>query len=401
MHRGPWYKDRVLFLTASFFFWLSLFIYMPILSPYIEEIGGTYSFIGLVLGSYGLMQLLCRLPIGIVSDLAQRRKTFVILGMVFAMGSGFLFALTDSLGWALTSRALAGIAAATWVAFTVLYSCYFHSKETHRAMSQISLIVVLAQLTGMTVSGYMVDQWGWHAPFWAGGVLGATGAFLSIWVSEPKRDDERRQTIQLKHLLLVIKEPQLWKVSTLSVLAHGIIFTTMFGFTPAYALKIGLKEGDLSMLTFCFMIPHALATFFIGKTLVPRWGKWGSLLMAFSGTALFTFMIPAVSGSISFYVVQAGNGFFLGLLFPLLLGMAIESVDEAKKATAMGTYQAIYAIGMFGGPYLAGILNESIRIQFAFYFSGTLGLVAIGLIVAWKHGEWIPLLNKIIHKEYQ
>lgn len=41
--------------------------------------------------------------------------------MVFGMGvsacSCFAFAITDSLGWALAARSLAGLAAATWVAF--------------------------------------------------------------------------------------------------------------------------------------------------------------------------------------------------------------------------------------------------------------------------------------------
>ncbi|ATA60140.1 Permease of the major facilitator superfamily protein [Geobacillus stearothermophilus] len=389
MARSPWRKDVAMFLIASFFFWLSLFIYMPILSPYVEQLGGAYSFVGLVLGSYGLMQFVCRIPIGLVSDIVQRRKPFVMLGMAAAMGSGWLFALTNSLGWALAARALAGVAAATWVVFTVLYASYFRSEDTHRAMGQISLVVVLAQLVGMMAGGSIVDRWGWHAPFWAGGCLAAVGVVLSLSIKEEKQGERsaRPQTVQLKDLLSVMKEPLLLKVSVLSVLAHGIMFTTIFGFTPAYVLKAGLDERDLGFLMICFMIPHAIATVFIGKTVVPLFGKWRSLVIAFFGSAVFTFLIPVAGGSFFVYPVQIGSGFFLGLLFPLLLGMSIESVDESQKATAMGTYQAIYAIGMFGGPYLAGIVNELIALPFAFYFAGTLGLIAIGMIVVWKQKE--------------
>ncbi|GAA3317249.1 hypothetical protein GCM10020331_015420 [Ectobacillus funiculus] len=49
--------------------------------------------------------------------------------------------------------------------FTALYPTYFASHEVHRAMGSISFIVVLAQLLGMSLSGYVVDEWGWHAPF--------------------------------------------------------------------------------------------------------------------------------------------------------------------------------------------------------------------------------------------
>jgi MFS transporter, DHA1 family, multidrug resistance protein len=179
---------------------------MPILSPYVELLGGTYTFIGIVLSSYGLMQFLFRVPIGVVSDFIKRRKPFIILGMLMAMISSLMFALTDSLGWALVSRSFAGIAAATWVAFTVLYSSYFRDEEVHQAMSRISFVVVLAQLIGMSFSGYIVDEWGWRAPFWIGGVLGVIGMILSLFIYEP-REIVKQTSIQIKDLLLVWTYP--------------------------------------------------------------------------------------------------------------------------------------------------------------------------------------------------
>ncbi|MCL6585467.1 MAG: MFS transporter [Anoxybacillus sp.] len=376
-------KDRYLFLMASFLFWVSNFIYMPILSPYIESLGGTYTFIGIVLSSYGLMQFLFRLPIGIMSDFIKKRKPFIILGMLMTMISGLTFALTDSLGWALVSRSYAGIAAATWVAFTVLYSSYFRDAEIHKAMSSISFIVVLAQLIGMSLSGYIVDKWGWHAPFWIGGVLGVIGTIFSLFIYEPKTVTVQT-SIQLKDLLSVVREPFLLKVSLLSILAHSIIFTTMFGFIPMYALQIGLQERDLSIIVFSFMIPHAVATLFMGKVLVPFVGKWRSLTIAFFFSAFFTMITPFIDTKGLLCIVQAANGFSQGLLFPLLLGMSIESISHEKRATAMGTYQALYAIGMFTGPFLAGVLNSAIGIMAGFYFSSTLGIVATLLTLFWN-----------------
>ena len=183
----------------------------------------------------------------------------------------------------------------------------------------------------------------------------------------------------------------LLKVSILSILAHSIIFTTMFGFIPAYALKIGLQERDLSIIVFSFMIPHALATFFIGKVIVPRLGKWRSLTLAFFCSAVFTLITPIIEEKALLCIIQACNGFSLGLLFPLLLGMSIESIDDDKRATAMGTYQAIYAIGMFGGPYFAGMLNSMMGIRSSFYFSGILGIVAMVLILLWNNKEMLAV----------
>lgn len=360
---------------------------MPILSPYIELLGGTYTFIGIVLSSYGFMQFLFRLPIGMISDFMKRRKPFIILGMLMTMISALMFALTNSLGWALVSRSLAGVAAATWVAFTVLYSSYFSDEKIYKAMSNISFAVVLAQLMGMSISGYIVDKWGWHAPFWIGGILGIIGVILSLFIYEPKDKDVKQTSIQMKDLILVMREPLLLRASLLSVLAHSIIFTTMFGFVPMYVLQIGLQKSDLSMIVFSFMIPHALATLFLEKVFVPLFGKWKSLMLAFLCSAIFTLITPVIKDKELLCVIQALNGFSLGLLFPLLLGMSIESIDDEKRATAMGTYQAIYAIGMFGGPYLAGVLNSAMGIHAGFYFAGMLGIVAMILILSWNYKE--------------
>lgn len=84
-------------MVVSFLLWFPHFIYVPILSPYMESIGAKYTFIGIVLSSYGLMQFLCRLPIGISSDLLKFRKPFVIFGMMVSTLSCAIYLLTDSL----------------------------------------------------------------------------------------------------------------------------------------------------------------------------------------------------------------------------------------------------------------------------------------------------------------
>lgn len=376
-------RDRYMFMMVSFVFWFSHFIYIPILSPYIESLGGNYTFIGLVLSSYGLMQFIFRLPIGIFSDLIKLRRPFIIFGMLTSAFSCLTFALTDRIGWVLLARSLAGLAAATWVAFTVLYSSYFADQEVHRAMSSISFIVVLAQLLGMSLSGYIVNEWGWHAPFWMGGMMGLIGVVLSFFIYEP-REGIMRAPVQLKDLTSVMREPILLKVSLLSLLAHSIIFTTMFGFIPTYALHIGLRASDLSLLVFSFMIPHAFATLFMGKVFIPIFGKWNSMKIAFLLTTFFTLVTPTMDTKGWLCMIQGFNGFSQGLLFPLLLGMAIESISHEKRATAMGIYQALYAIGMFTGPFLAGVLNSAMGLVAGFYFAGILGLAATFFIIFWN-----------------
>ena len=345
-------RDIGIFSVVSFLFWFSQFIYVPTFSPYMSSLGGNYAFIGLVLSSYGLMQLFFRLPLGIFSDLTRVRKPFIILGMLASSTSCLLFTFTDSLTLVFISRCLAGFGAATWVAFTILYGSYFKGEKSNRAMNSISFIVVLAQLLGMMLSGYVVSHLGWHGPFWIGSVSSLIGLLLSFMLFEDKQGSER--------------EP-----------------IKMFGFTPNYALNIGLTENELTFIVFSFMIPHAIAPLVIEKVFLSRFREWTVLKLAFLTAGCFTCLIPFADTKLLLCIIQSVNGFSLGIIFPLMLGMSVKSIPEQKKATAMGAYQALYAIGIFAGPFFAGLLNSHLGIEAGFYFAGSLGIVATLAVVLW------------------
>jgi MFS transporter, DHA1 family, multidrug resistance protein len=376
-------RDISVFAVVSFLFWFSQFIYVPTFSPYMSSLGGNYAFIGLVLSSYGLMQLFFRLPLGIFSDLTRVRKPFIILGMLASSTSCLLFTFTDSLTLVFISRCLAGFGAATWVAFTILYASYFKGEKSNRAMNSISFIVVLAQLLGMMLSGYVVSHLGWHGPFWIGSVSSLIGLLLSFMLFEDKQSSER-EPIKMKELLSVMRNPTLLKISFLSILAHSIIFSTMFGFTPNYALNIGLTKNELTFIVFSFMIPHAIAPLVIEKVFLSRFGEWTVLKLAFLTAGCFTCLIPFADTKLLLCIIQSVNGFSLGIIFPLMLGMSVKSIPEQKKATAMGAYQALYAIGIFAGPFFAGLLNSHLGIEAGFYFAGSLGIVATLAVVLWR-----------------
>jgi len=62
---------------------VSLYAYVPILSPYAESLGASYKMVGMIIGSYGFTQMLLRIPLGIISDKMGNRKLFIISGIAF------------------------------------------------------------------------------------------------------------------------------------------------------------------------------------------------------------------------------------------------------------------------------------------------------------------------------
>lgn len=379
--------DHIVFITVTLLYWMTMYVYVPILTPFLEYRGLSLQLIGLVLGSYGVVQILVRFPLGIWSDKLRKRKPFIMLGMLSGSLSCLLFMLPDSWLWTLAGRAMAGICASTWVAFTVLYASYYTGREATRAMSNISFMIVAGQMFGMGVSGWMAEQFGWNAPFMTGIVIGLIGFAAAFAVKEPK-GGVARQPMAFADVGDVVREPMLLKVSVLSILGHCVLFITMFGFTPLKATTdLMATKTELTWIVFAFMIPHAIASLISGKMIAPRFGLWNTMLAGFVFSGIFTAAIAWSPSLPVMMVTQALNGFAQGLFFPLLLGAAIQNVSQEKRATAMGFYQAVYSAGMFAGPFLAGYLNEWFGIDSGFYSGAVFAFAAAALVLLWRRRE--------------
>ena len=71
-------KATLRLIAAIACFWGALYLYVPILTPYAEEVGASMSMLGLIVSSYGFSELILRIPVGIWSDRIGRRKPFIL-----------------------------------------------------------------------------------------------------------------------------------------------------------------------------------------------------------------------------------------------------------------------------------------------------------------------------------
>jgi len=67
-------KHIILFSIVTFFFWASLYLYVPILPVYAQSTGASLTVVGTIVAAYAIPQMLFRIPIGILFDAINRRK---------------------------------------------------------------------------------------------------------------------------------------------------------------------------------------------------------------------------------------------------------------------------------------------------------------------------------------
>jgi predicted MFS family arabinose efflux permease len=64
------------------------------------------------------------------------------------------------------------------------------------------------------------------------------------------------------------------------------------------------------------------------------------------------------------------------------MGLAIQGIPKAEKATAMGFFQAVYAIGMFLGPASGGFIGDIFGLRGVFFCAGIVYFIATALSVS-------------------
>lgn len=379
-------KSVVRLMAAIVCFWSALYFYVPILTPYAEMMGAPMSLLGLIVSSYGFSQLVLRIPVGIWSDRIGRRKPFIVAGYVASAAAGLGLALASGPYGILAARTLSGVSATMWVVISVLFSSYFPPERAGYAMSLINFATTLTQLAASLIGGLVAESFGWRAPFWLAAGVGMLG--LAVTVTLRESTATRPFGLGFGELAAVGRERSLLTVSLLAALYQVNTWVTVYGFTPNYAVEIGASKALLGWLSLVSTLPQAVASLGTGSFLARRFRERQMVVGGFWLSALATLAIPFIASLPLLFVTQAVGGFGRGLVFPVLMGLSIKAVPEEKRATAMGFFQSIYALGMFGGPALAGFTAQLWGLSGAFWATAAATVAgAVWAMGALRHGD--------------
>jgi len=370
-------NKKTLFSIVTILFWFSLYAYVPQLSNYARELGASYKFIGLIGGSYGLTQTILRIPIGIISDKLGLRKIFIIIGIMCAVISStlvYMFPNPYSLLWA---RLIAGVAAATWVNFTILYISYYDSHESNKAVGIINADSKLGQLIAMFVGGFVAIRFGVRAIFLLSVIISLVSLCIGFFIHEEKNVKKIKTTVSEYGFLSIIKDKRIIHISLLAALLQFITFATNFGFTPIIAANLGANNLQLGFLTTFFNLPQVIFSILANTIMIKKFGQKWTLLFGFTLITTICFITPFIPKLSILFALQIVAGIGNAIVFSLLMGMVISGVKKEVMTTTMGMFQAIYGVGMVVGPIVLGNVGDYFGLTIGFIVVGVLGLIAL------------------------
>ncbi|MBA7643315.1 sugar efflux transporter [subsurface metagenome] len=300
------------------------------------------------------------------------------------MAAGIVMALVGALGLGLSpntwflclGRATAGIGAATWVTFTVYFAAYYPRESTGRAIGVINFVCGMAHVVSTSCGGVIAEVWGFGHTFFGAALLGVISLLALSFAREPTTHPA--ETTSRHNFIRVATQPVLLTVSFLGILSHFAGYAGTFGFIPVYGAKIGASSADLGIITMLAVGSAAVAAL-AAAHIAERWGNTSAIVLGAALVGIALLAVPFVTSVSVLGAVQVVNGLGGGVLRTTLMTLSIRAVAPQQRATAMGVYQAMYAVGMLSGPLVSGVLADSLGLSSIFYLFASLSVVIIGV----------------------
>jgi MFS family permease len=362
---------RTLYIMVALLLWISLYLYLPTLPTYIQGRSGSLAVVGVVLAQYGLWQALIRLPVGIAADWLGRRKPFILSGIVLAGLGAWVMGSAQGTEGLFIGRAITGLAAGTWVPLTVAFSSLFPPQQAIRASAILAFVASAGRVVATGVNGPLHEFGGYLLVFNVAVIVAALSLLMAFPIREKGHSPRRPSPRDIGRL---ITRRDVLVPSLLSALLHYVDWAFTFGFIPILAGNLGASSVTLSLLVsthIALMTVMSLVTASIAERVGARRLASITFLLQSVGIGL-----AAVAPSLALiFVAQFALGVAQGLGYSVLMGLSIRDVDDSERTTAMGLHQSVYALGMFAGPWLSGLLADALGLRPMF------GITAVACLV--------------------
>ena len=347
---------RRLLEVAVVFFWASEYCHAPYFTPYLHSLQMGSTLVGIIISCYGFTQMLVRIPLGIFTDTTGAYKKIITVGLFCTTVSSLGLFLTTNFVGILLFRMLAGVAASTWIATTVVYMAMFSEAESVRASARLNALNNGGKLLAFVLGGAAATLLNYRITLFMSFAVGLVGLVVMPFVTVPAI---RRTPLSLSRLGAVFTDKRILIPSLLMAVQQMILHSTVFSFTSNLAESRGAAAWMLSLLSAVFTAVQILSARIIGGKRFQSIDRHTAILFGFALQFVYLAVLALAPNA---WVILAGQvvcAFGGAILASLLLAECVSHVSQGERSTVVGVYQAVYGLGMTIGPMLFGRWMDS------------------------------------------
>ena len=350
-------------------------------------------YIGVVLSVYGLLSSVGQPVMGAFSDRLQKRRVFVLVGLLIFGGAGIGFPFMSSLVPVLFLRAIQGLGAAMAIPATIALVNEF-SRETGRRGENFGVFNQLRLIGfgfGPLLAGTIVAAGPYRTPVltiagidaaFATSVLGAiVSVFLVLFlVDEPESQRDFQSGPDTKNTLKEVPGSSGLRVAL--TLAVGTFF--MASAIAIFATLENPINKRLNQGTFLFSVQFAAAILanvmgqrYVGRA-SDRYGRRPFILIGFVILAPAVFAQAFITSSVQMAIARLILGVGVASVFAPSLAL-IGDIAAEQSGRLLSFVTSGFGLGVAFGPFISGVLFSIGSYQTPFLVAGGLSLVGLAL----------------------
>lgn len=394
-------RNLLLLSGMGLLFWTSLTTLLPTLPIYIEDIGGTTTQVGLVMGSFAIGLIGSRTGLGYLADHHSRKRVVRIGLLVVAIAPlGYLF--IESVWPLIAIRAFHGIGLA---AFTTGYSALVVDlspvKQRGELIGYMSLVAPIGMAVGPAMGAFLQESGGYQPLFLTTAGLGFLGYLLASGIREKIRHlDGIQNTDSLepssRSFWQLLGSPSL-SVPALILLLIGLVFGTLVAFLPLF-----LRETALGLSAGLFYTTVALASFAMRVVSGQASDRYGRGLFITVGLGCYVISMGLLTHAHSARDLLLGaifEGMGAGMLIPMIIALISDRSSSAERGRVYSVCLGGFDVGLaMAGPIL-GILGQIIDYRSMFAMAGSLAAIAMVLFLSQSNKSLKHSLRFALGKE--
>ena len=368
--------------AATFLYSFSQALAVPLLPEHLRlSFGATALFIGIVMGLYGAMQIVLRLPMGDMAD-RRGRKPSLLIAFVSTVLSGACFAFGPNMWWAVPGVVFFGFGGGVfWVAANSYL--FDRSADVAKSTSDYTIAMSLAFLLGPPIGHLVAETFGFGYAFILTVFTSIGGLLLTLTLPEtppapraaPVGSPYRRAWRLLAHPALVM--------SAMGTFTYSMLFATQQSFFQLHALYVGVSVTVVGLL-----LGGRQATALAVRWGLPRFlrrvGAPRVMIGGIAALALATMLIPFARTLPTLAALVALAGCATGVLIPANLMLVHEGAPPGERGLANGIYGTVLGLGNAIAPPLYGALAVGDVFDRTFWVAGAVGFVLVGAIVLFR-----------------
>lgn len=369
-------------LLSMFVAMLGLGIVGPIMPLYAENLGATFTQIGLLSSAWSISRFIFSAPAGRLSDTYSRKKV-MIAGLGAYAAVSLLYVWAWSFNSLLAFRFIHGIGSAMVMPVAMAYAAELSpAGQEGKTMGTMNMAIFGGMGMGPLIGGTLTDYFSLSAPFYVMCAMTSISLLMVlVFLPETEKSQGRTKT-----------NPSFRKVLQNRILLGNFVFRTInslgrgsiFGFLSIY-MATSVLDGGLGMsvtLAGIVLTIGQLSSAILQRpcgVLADRYSKKKLIIaggaLAVVGMALFPLAQTFLHIIIARLVFSLGSA----LMTPAM--SAIDAIEGKQYGigTTMSVMQSSMSLGNMAGPLISGVIADVLSLRPIFYLGA--GISAVGLIV--------------------